>query len=214
MKNKVLYMNPHQEQLATLHEIRSIMDRSSRFISLSGLSGVSAGVFALIGAGVVKWYLGQNNILYRNDYTVSLNLNTVVFLGSVAALVMILAISTAIYFTSRKARQNNQRVWDSKSRRLLLNLAIPLGVGGIFCAVLLYHGIIYLIAPAMLVFYGLALINGSKYTLSDIRYLGICEILLGLVSSIFIGYGLLSWAVGFGALHIIYGMVMYYKYER
>ncbi|GAB3810893.1 hypothetical protein GCM10028895_00540 [Pontibacter rugosus] len=190
------------------------MDRSSRFISLSGLSGVSAGVFALIGAGVVKWYLGQNNILYRNDYTVSLNLNTVVFLGSVAALVMILAISTAIYFTSRKARQNNQRVWDSKSRRLLLNLAIPLGVGGIFCAVLLYHGIIYLIAPAMLVFYGLALINGSKYTLSDIRYLGICEILLGLVSSIFIGYGLLSWAVGFGALHIIYGMVMYYKYER
>jgi hypothetical protein len=44
--------------------------------------------------------------------------------------------------------------------------------------------------------------------------LGICEIGLGLIASIYMGYGLLFWAVGFGVLHIIYGIVMYMKYER
>jgi hypothetical protein len=207
-------MNQQQDQLATLHEIRNIMDRSSRFISLSGLSGVFAGVMALGGAAAVKWHFHRHNILYRNDYSVSLNRDTVFFLLAVATLVLVLALGAAIYFTWRKAKKNNQRMWDSKSKRLLLNLALPLAVGGIFCAVLLYHGVIYLIAPAMLIFYGLALINGSKYTFRDIRYLGVCEIILGLLASFFIGYGLLSWTIGFGVLHIVYGTLMYFKYER
>ncbi|TXK52644.1 hypothetical protein FVR03_00885 [Pontibacter qinzhouensis] len=207
-------MNQQHEHLATLQEIRNIMDRSSRFISLSGLAGVFAGIFALAGAAVVKWYLSTHNIKYRTAIASGLNTEVIIFLVSVALLVMVLAIAAAIYFTTRKARQQKQPVWDTKVQRLLLNLAIPLGVGGLFCAVLLYHGIIYLVAPAMLVFYGLALINGSKYTLSDIRYLGLCEIALGLVACFFIGYGLLSWTIGFGVLHILYGTIMYFKYER
>ncbi|WP_114783351.1 hypothetical protein [Botryobacter ruber] len=207
-------MNQQHEQLATLREIRNIMDRSSRFISLSGLSGVAAGVCALMGAGVVKWYLNTHNIRYRTAVQAGLNQSTLLFLVGVALVVLVLALGSAIYFTTRKARKQQQRIWDSKVQRLLLNLAIPLAAGGLFCMVLLYHGIIYLVAPSMLVFYGLALINGSKYTLSDIRYLGICELVLGLVACIFIGYGLLSWAFGFGVLHILYGTIMYYKYER
>ncbi|TPE44453.1 hypothetical protein [Pontibacter mangrovi] len=207
-------MNQQQDQLEALHEIRNIMDRSSRFISLSGLSGVFAGLSALAGAAVVKWHLSQHNIVYRNDYTVSLNWGTILFMLGVAAAVMVVALVLAVYFTARKARLNNHRVWDSKSQRLLLNLAIPLAVGGVFCALLLYHGIVYLVAPAMLIFYGLALVNGSKYTLGDIRYLGMSEIVLGLLSSFFIGYGLLSWTIGFGVLHIVYGTLMYLKYER
>jgi hypothetical protein len=207
-------MNQQQDQLATLHEIRSIMDRSSRFISLSGLSGVFAGVFALAGAAAVKWHLSQHNILYRDTYTISLNWNTIAFLLTVAGLVLVLAIGSAVYFTYRNARKSNQRVWDSKSKRLLINLAIPLATGGIFCAIMLYHGIVYLVAPAMLIFYGLALVNGSKYTLRDIHYLGLSEIVLGLFAAFYIGYGLLAWTVGFGVLHILYGTLMYYKYER
>ncbi|MFT2008594.1 hypothetical protein ACMA1I_07960 [Pontibacter sp. 13R65] len=207
-------MNQQHEQLATLQEIRNIMDRSSRFISLSGLSGVFAGVVALAGAAVVKWYLSTNNINYRTAIARGLDFEVLVFLLSVALGVMVLAIAVAIYFTTRNARQRQQPIWDSKVRRLLLNMAIPLATGGLFCAVLLYHGIVYLVAPAMLLFYGLALINGSKYTLSDIRYLGLCEIALGLLACFFIGYGLLSWTIGFGVLHVLYGTIMYYKYER
>ncbi|SFH02261.1 hypothetical protein [Pontibacter chinhatensis] len=207
-------MNQQQDQLEALHEIRNIMDRSSRFISLSGLSGVAAGLSALAGAAVVKWHLSQYNVTYSQDSGATLTWSSIQFMVAVALGVLILAIGSALYFTARKAKLNNHRLWDSKSRRLLMNLAIPLAAGGIFCAILLYHGILYLIAPAMLVFYGLALINGSKYTYGDIRYLGICEVILGLLVSFFTGYGLLAWTVGFGVLHMVYGTLMYFKYER
>lgn len=207
-------MNQQQDQLEALHEIRNIMDRSSRFISLSGLSGVAAGLSALAGAAVVKWHLSQYNVTYSQDSGATLTWSSIQFMVAVALGVLVLAIGSALYFTARKAKLNHHRLWDSKSKRLLVNLAIPLAAGGIFCAILLYHGILYLVAPAMLVFYGLALINGSKYTYGDIRYLGICEVILGLLVSFFTGYGLLAWTVGFGVLHMVYGTLMYFKYER
>lgn len=207
-------MNQQQEQLAALNEIRNIMDRSSRFISLSGISGISAGLTALAGAALVMWYLNEHNLTYRESYGTTLNQEAILFLLTVAVVVLVVAIWLASFFTVRRALRNNQRIWDGKSQRLLVNLAIPLATGGIFCAVLLYHAVFYLVAPAMLVFYGLALINGSKYTFNDLRYLGFCELALGLVSSFFVGYGLLSWAIGFGVLHIVYGALVYFKYER
>jgi hypothetical protein len=207
-------MDQEQDQLATLHEIRNIMDRSSRFISLSGLSGVAAGVSALIGAAIVKWYLVTHNIDYSQTLGGNLNREPILFLLSVAGLVFILALCSAIYFTARNARKNSHRVWDSKTERMLINLFIPLAAGGIFCAILIYHNLLYLVAPVMLIFYGCALLNAGKYTLSDIRYLGILEIILGLLASFFVSYGLLAWTVGFGVLHILYGTLVYFKYER
>ncbi|WP_205503119.1 hypothetical protein [Rufibacter psychrotolerans] len=207
-------MNQPQDQLEALHEIRNIMDRSSRFISLSGLSGVFPGLTALAGAALVKWYFSQRNINYYQELDRDLTRQDILFLLGVAAGVLVLGFCAATYFTVRNARKKNQRVWDNQSRRLLINLAIPLGTGGAFCAILLYHGLFYLVAPAMLVFYGLALLNASKYTLSDIRYLGLFEIALGLLASIFVGYGLMLWTVGFGMLHVVYGALVYFKYER
>lgn len=207
-------MNQEQDQLATLHEIRNIMDRSSRFISLSGLSGVAAGVSALIGAAVVKWYLLSHNINYSQTLGRDMTKEAVFYLLAVAALVFILALCSAIYFTARNARKNSHRVWDSKTERMLINLFIPLAAGGVFCAALMYHDLLYLVAPAMLIFYGCALLNASKYTLSDIRYLGIFEIVLGLLAGFFVSYGLIAWTIGFGILHIVYGILVYFKYER
>lgn len=207
-------MNQQQEQLETLHEIRKIMDRSSRFISLSGLSGVAAGISALIGAAVVKWYLVTHDINYSQNLGQNLTRESILFISSVAMLVFILAFCLATYFTARNAKKNSRQVWDSKTERMLVNLFIPLIVGGIFCAVLVYHNLLFLIAPVMLIFYGCALLNASKYTLSDIRYLGFIQIILGLLASFFVGYGLLAWTVGFGVLHIVYGTLMYFKYER
>ncbi|WP_162425834.1 hypothetical protein [Pontibacter pudoricolor] len=207
-------MNQQQDQLAELHEIRKIMDRSSRFISLSGLSGVAAGVSALLGAAVVKWYLVTHNIVYNEIMGLTLTREAIFFILSVAGIVFILALSSATYFTARNAKKNSHRVWDSKTERMLINLFIPLAAGGVFCAVLFYHDLLYLVAPVMLIFYGFALLNASKYTLSDIRYLGIMEIVVGLVASFFVGYGLLAWTLGFGVLHIVYGTLVYFKYER
>ncbi|GAB3171477.1 hypothetical protein [Telluribacter humicola] len=207
-------MTEQHEQLAALREIRTIMDRSSRFISLSGLSGIGAGLSALAGAAAIQWHLSSRDLQYQDLYKGVAKQETGLFLASVAVLVLILAISTAVYFTTRNAHKVKQSVWNNQAQRVVVNLSIPLAAGGVFCLVLLYHQYYPLIAPSMLVFYGLALINCGKYTYRDIRSLGFFELALGLLTCFFVEFGFIAWTFGFGILHVVYGIVMYYKYER
>jgi len=200
----------YQEELS---HIRQMMERSSRFISLSGLSGVVAGIVALLGSAYVYFIFQREGIDYfdgkQNVYSPAL----VQELFFVALSVLVLAIFSGYIFTARKSRKKNLKVWDSITKRLLINFAIPLIAGGSFCLALWYHNWFSLIAPTMLIFYGLALINAEKYTLSDIKYLGICEVVLGIIALFFLGWGLVFWAVGFGLLHIFYGILMFRKYD-
>ena len=214
-------MTQHSESsLETLREIRSLMERSSRFISLSGLSGVAAGCFALLGAAAMYLYLDSAPFSNRAPYYEAVlqngrwGLSYLTFFLLDAGLVLIAALGSGIYFTTRKARRRGQPVWDALTRRLLINLLIPLFTGGVFILALFHHGFLGLIAPATLIFYGLALVNASKYTLNDIRRLGITEIALGLTAAFRPGFGLEIWTLGFGVLHIVYGILMYWKYER
>lgn len=208
----------NEKYLKDIQEIRQMMNRSSRFISLSGLAGVFAGCYAIIGAVIAKWLLSEQGSVYGGDYsditvvTVNPQLTTQLFLVAIA--VLIFAIGTAVLLTTRKARKNGKKIWDSTSKRLLINFFAPLAAGGIFCLVLLQYGLIGLIAPAMLIFYGLALIHASKYTFGDLKSLGYANLVLGLIATQFIGYGLYFWAVGFGIFHIVYGIWMYNKYDR
>ncbi len=220
-------MNNQINPLETLTEIRSLMERSTKFISLSGLSGVCAGVFALVGALAAYTHLqsiGNPTLSFNDNYLTTVqqlqsysayqNSDSILFFALDAILVLIASLVAGSFFTLRKAKKNNQVVWDSTSKRLLVHLALPLVVGGIFCIALLINGCAGLVAPATLLFYGLALINASKYTLHDIFQLGVLQIILGLIATFLIGYGLLFWAIGFGVFHIVYGIVMYSKYER
>ena len=208
----------NEKYLKDLTEIKNMMNRSSRFISLSGLAGVFAGCYAIIGAIFAKMILSENNSVYNGDYdsysATNINSDLTLQLFLVAIAVLILAIGTAIFLTTRKARKNDQKIWDATSKRLLINFFAPLAAGGVFCLVLLQYGIIGLIAPAMLIFYGLALIHGSKYTFADLKGLGYANVILGLIATQFIGFGIYFWAVGFGLFHIIYGIWMHNKYDR
>jgi hypothetical protein len=206
----------HVEHLA---EIRSLMERSSRFISLSGLSGILAGTYALIGAYIARMYIknSERYIEFIEGYSTryvatSWDEYRVFILLGLA--VVALSISSGFLLTMRRAKINNQTMWDKSALRMLINLAIPLAAGGAFCYIMLHHGYVGMVAPATLIFYGLALVNGSKYTLDTIRHLGIVEIVLGLISAFDIGNGLFYWAVGFGVMHIVYGTAMWWKYER
>jgi uncharacterized membrane protein YgdD (TMEM256/DUF423 family) len=198
-----------------------MMERSSRFISLSGLSGVCAGIFAIIGAAAVYFQLHLQD--YDRYYEAAYNADTsnttynskfLWFCILDATIVLLASLACGIFFTTRKAKQQGLKIWDKSAQQLLINLSIPLFSGGILCLILFHHQLIGFLAPTTLIFYGLALINGGKYTVDEIRYLGIIEIILGLISAYFIGYGLILWTIGFGLLHIIYGSIMYFKYER
>ncbi len=202
-----------EQHLQDLTDIKDIMNRSSRFMSLSGMAGVMAGIFALVGAysAYTTIYEGQDYMAYRKAFV---TFDDLMQLLLVAATVLVLSVGSGIYFSYRKAKKNEESFWNDQAGRVLTNLMIPLATGGLLCLILLSKGYIGVIAPLTLIFYGLALVNASKYTLTEIRSLGILEIIVGLAAMQFIGYGLLFWAVGFGALHIIYGIAMYIKYER
>ncbi|AZI20990.1 hypothetical protein [Chryseobacterium taklimakanense] len=196
-----------------LSHIRSMMERSSRFISLSGLSGVFAGSIALVGAIYVYFVLTRYGINYLDGDSNIFSPDLVRELSLIGTVILVLAVLSGYFFTARKSKANNLKIWDTTTKRLLINFAIPLVTGAIFCLALFYHHLFVFVAPATLVFYGLALVNASKYTLTDVQNLGYFEIVLGLISLFFLGWGLLFWAIGFGILHIVYGLIMHKKYR-
>jgi len=203
------------QHLEAIQDIRNMMKKSTRFLSLSGLSGVFAGIYAL--AGGITAYLYSKHIFERWVYDAGVGMNrNEIYLNFVliAVGVLVLSIITAYIFSNRKAKRDGHTLFDHTALRVLINLCIPLAAGGIFCIALLFHGAIAFIAPTMLLFYGLALINASKYTYDDIRYLGMLEIILGLINAFNLYNGLVYWMIGFGLLHIVYGALMWFKYER
>ena len=196
-----------------LSHIRSMMERSSRFISLSGLSGVFAGLAAITGAIYVYFAFQREGIDYfagqRNIFSAGL-VNELIVTGTV---ILLVAIFSGYFFTASKSRKKGLKIWDATTKRLLTTFAVPLVAGGVFCLALLYHHLFVFIAPATLIFYGLALVSAERYTLTDIKYLGYCQIVLGLLSLFFLGWGLVTWTVGFGVLHVVYGLIMHKKYK-
>jgi hypothetical protein len=198
-----------EDYLRDISEIKNLMSKSSKFISLSGLSGILAGIYALIGSGYAYWLVNnsENGYLILEGETLQLVLIDLILVG-------ILSIGTAIILTTKKAKQNDEKIWDPLTRRLLLNFLIPLTAGGIYILIILIEQHYEQVGNLMLLFYGLALFNASKYTLGDVKYLGLTQITLGLLSAIFPGYGFWFWAIGFGIMHILYGLVMYFKYDK
>lgn len=201
-------MKEERDYVQDIAEIRSMMERSSKFLSLSGWAGIMAGIYALAGAWIAYSMFGfhPDEIFYSSP-----NLMSVVLL---ATGILILALASAIFDSRRKAKKRVEKAWNATSRRLLASMAVPLFAGGILILVFLSKGLIGLIAPLTLLFYGLALYNAGNYTIREVRLMGVVQIGLGLLNSWFIGYGLLFWVLGFGVVHIVYGIYMHFKYER
>jgi hypothetical protein len=211
---KTTSTNPKED----LQAIREIMERSSKFLSLSGLSGIFAGVCALIGAAFAWFVILDSGKVQYDEYLCSIDSspinNVSLSLGVDALIVLVFATLGAVYFSFRKAKKSGQSLWSNSTRHLLGHLLIPLVSGGIFVLILVFKNNIELVASVMLIFYGLSLVSAGKFTLGEIHYLGLSEIVLGILAGIFVNLGLLFWVLGFGLMHIVYGIVMYYRYDR
>jgi MFS family permease len=198
-----------KDYLKDISEIKHLMNKSSRFISLSGLSGILAGIYAIIGAAIAYWLV------------MSFSHGTLLLDGKIYRLILLdlaiiafLSIITAVILTTRKAKKHGEKIWDGTSKRLVVNFLIPLVVGGLYILIILNQQKYGQTGALMLIFYGLALINASKYSIGDIRYLGFIQIILGLICALFPGYGFWLWVLGFGVMHIIYGTWMHFKYDN
>ena len=207
-------VNPKED----IQAIREIMERSSKFMLLNSWAGFFAGTCALIGAALAWFGVLESGALHYDEFLCSVGgspVNSVTIgLGVVAGIVLLLAGVAAIWFSYRKAQKAGQKFWTSSTKRVLTHLLIPIVSGGIFVLILVSRNQIDLVASAMLIFYGLALVNAGKFTSGEIHYLGMAEIVLGLLAGVFAPYGLVFWALGFGLLHLVYGVVMWMRYER
>lgn len=201
-------MKEQQDYLKDIREIRSMMERSSKFLSLSGWAGILAGIYALGGSWIAYHFLNFNP---DEIYYAFPKLNALLM---VASAVLTLSLISAVLDSVRKAAKRNEKVWNATSRRMLSNMSAPLLAGGILILLLISKGLIGLIAPFTLLFYGLSLYIAGFYTIKEVRIMGLIEIILGLLNVAFISYGLLFWAIGFGIVHILYGIYMHFRYER
>ena len=202
--------------LEALQDIRNMMARSARFLSLSGWSGIWAGCIALCGAAVANIWLKDSKLYNLSPDRYGLT-DTIEFVFKFLMLglgVFILAVAGGYYFTLRKNQKQGVKMWNTASRKLIINLMIPIGAAAIFILAFIWNNHFAYIAPACLIFYGLALMNASKYTVSDIKYLGLLEVIVGCFGLFLPGWGLALWAFGFGVLHIVYGIIMWRKYDR
>jgi len=210
-------MKDSTKHLEDLTEIRSIMERSTRFLSLSGWSGILAGFIALIGTALAFLFLGNADLSIESlnaAQGVEKTLSNGVFLLVDAAVVLFLALLITIFFSFRKASRKGEKIWSPVTRRLLMHLSIPLITGALIVFILIMQGQYAQVAALTLIFYGLALVSAGKYTNQEIIWLGLVDILLGLAALVWPEYGLYFWAAGFGVLHLLYGITLYYKYDR
>lgn len=201
-----------EKYINDIKEIRHLMQKSSKFLSLSGLSGIMAGIYALLGS-YWAYSLLKDKRVYIRSYDMD-NVLLIYKLLAIAIGVAVLAVITAYILSRKKASKSGDKLWTPVTRAMLVDFIIPMFSGGIFALILLYHDHFGIIAPITLIFYGLALVSVSKYTIGSVKYLGVSEIILGLLAAFYVGYGLWFWAFGFGILHIVYGMIMYLKERK
>lgn len=201
-------MKENQDYIKDIAEIRSMMEKSSKFLSLSGWAGITAGIYALAGTFIAYSFFDFNpdEVFYSSPVLPNVML--------LAFVILVISLLSAMFFSWRKANKEGEAIWNATSRRLLTQMAVPLVTGGILILVLMSKGLIGLIAPISLLFYGLALYNAGNTTIYEVRLMGFVQIALGLISSFFIEYSLIFWAAGFGIVHIIYGIYMHFRYER
>jgi hypothetical protein len=212
-------MDKTKERLEAIKEMRNLMERSSRFLSLSGLAGVAVGIIALMGVfafflrlDISPWEPVHPDVLFATAAEgVISNLD---FMLKDAMLILACSLAVGIWMSANRARKNKHSLWDAPAKRLLINLMIPLLSGGILCLIFIDKGLSPYLASLTLIFYGLALVNASKYSLDEIRNLGLLEILCGLLAAWEPKYGVLIWGIGFGLLHIGYGLLIHSKQKQ
>lgn len=180
------------------------MERSAKFISLSGLSGILAGCYALVGASIAHQILQRT--VDRDELIVQL--------GFIAAIVLVAAVLTAVLLSTRRAHKAGKSVWNPASRALLQAMIVPLITGVAIVGIAIWQGYDTLVIPAFLIFYGLSLIGGGQFTYNAIRGLGMVMVITGLIAFAIPGYDLIFWSIGFGVFHLLYGSLIYFKHER
>ena len=209
-RKELLEPMENKDALNTLHEIKELMEKSSRFQAISGWSILIVGLLAsVVSAGA--WLLllphegmSMGGMLINSPYRT-------LIASSVALALLVVSFAVVCFGSYRMMKRQGGFEFGRTIRRPLFHFAVPMVVGGLLCLAMLMQGHYGLTSTFMLVFYGLALLNASHYTSRSIALLGYCELVLGVVDCFVVSHAILFWFLGFGLLHIVFGIYFILK---
>ena len=211
-------INPKEE----LASIRNMMEKSSKFSNLSGLSIFFTGLLTIIAASVIYFDIGFSYSDVEISYSQLINNEgskenleqKIRLLSLIASVILILSLLILYVTASKKTKKEGIKLFNPTFKRTARSLVVPLVSGGVFSFFLIYNHMYGLVAPATLIFYGLGLIAASRNSYDELEVLGYVELVLGILASYFMGAGLLFWVIGFGLGHIVFGSYLHFKYDK
>ncbi len=198
-----------KDYLKDISEIKSMMDKSSRFSSLSGVSGIVTGIYALIGSLIAYQYVTNNSIQIS-----TIDSYDFILLFVDLALIILLSLITSFVITRRKVKKEGISSWNVLTKKMLYNFSILLIPSALYVLILILKHDFVGAGSLMLFFYGASLINASHNTFKEIKTLGLIEMVLGILIILYPEFTFWLWLIGAGIVHIIFGIYMYFKHEN
>lgn len=206
-------MNQQKAAQKTLEEIKEMMSQSSKFISLSGLSGIVIGLLTILSVYIFSTQYQINPLDGEAQALSSLTENELLRLYNASVVLLIFSLIITFLMSKHKAKKEGKDIWGPASRQLISSMALPFSFGFLFCSILFFKAP-DMVLPLSLLVYGFSLFSGSRNTLNSIKTFGIIQMSLSVICLLFSGYSILIWTLGFGLSHAIYGAFMHINQSK
>ncbi|HXG86130.1 MAG TPA: hypothetical protein VNI84_19070 [Pyrinomonadaceae bacterium] len=188
-------VNLGDRAMDNLRFIRETMERSAVFTSVPGYGGALMGATA-VGAAIIA----HNQPLIKNWLIVWL-------------IEAILAFSIGLFALWQKSKNSGESLASVPAKKFALAFAPPIVAGIILTALLYYRGFYEFLPCVWLTLYGTAVVTGGAYSVRIVPIVGWIFVALGAVAAFApASAGNLLMALGFGAMHIVFGLIVARRY--
>jgi hypothetical protein len=186
----------HDRALADLRFIRETMEGASAFTAFSGWALVAIGVLTLVASVAAdrqptpaRWLL-------------------------IWLILVIVSVPIAVLATARKGRAAGLPLFSGPARKFALGLAPSVVAGGLLTAALAREGLYPLLPGLWLLLYGAGVVAGGSFSVRVIPVMGVAFMILGALALLtpLDEYAPGYLAVGFGGLHIVFGLLIARRY--
>src|SRR4030095_8408252 len=185
----------HERAMDNLRYIRETMERATAFTAVSGWGGVAIG-----GTAIVATVIAANQGTFKGWLAVW------IAEGLISLLI-------AGWSMDRKARAVDMPLMSGPGRKAVFSLSPPLIAGLLLTIVLVRARLTSAIPGTWLLLYGTGVVTGGMFSVPAVPLMGLCFMALG-AGALFAPPELANWfmGIGFGGLHLIFGVIIARKY--
>src|SRR5438067_5459312 len=184
-----------QHAMENLRFIRETMERSASFTAVPGWGGVAMGITGLAAAGIALPQTTPRAWLAT---------------WLVAALVANAIGATTLVW---KAHRANVPLLSGAGQKFALSLSPPLAAGALLTAALYAAGMTGILPGLWMLLYGAGVVTGGAFSVKIVPIMGLCLMSLGAFALVApASWGNWFLAIGFGGIHIVFGLLIARSY--